>query len=214
MDNTLIIEARTSPPEKVIIWLHGLGASGDDLAPLCVYFADNIRHVLPNAPVRPVTLNNGYAMPAWYDIRGTELLDREDEAGIAQSTQLVNRWISQQLEQGFAHQQIILAGFSQGGALALHAALQYEHRLGGVVALSCYLPLARASLSNSHPTQLETPFFIAAGEQDPIVNINWSKAAYDKLKAAGYSQLTWKTYPMQHTICPAEIRDIVQWMAG
>ena len=211
MNDTLIIEAKTSTPQRVIVWLHGLGASGNDLAPLCRYFASDIRHVLPNAPIRPVTLNNGYAMPAWYDIRGTELLDREDEIGITASTEQVHGWVEQQIRQGIASKNIILAGFSQGGALALHAGLQYKNQLGGIVALSCYLPLAKA-LATAPTQQLDTPVFIAAGQADPIVNINWSKAAYDQLEKAGCRHLTWKTNPMEHAICPDEIRDIVGWV--
>lgn len=207
------------PPKKPvasIIWLHGLGARGDDLAPigselvarLPEVFA--VRHVFPQAPTRPVTINQGYAMPAWYDINGGELVNREDQIGILASEELIKGYIASEIAAGFLPQQIYLAGFSQGGAMALFTALRYPKQLGGVIALSCYLPLSRQHPPNGLHKDL--PIFMGVGTVDPVVQYSWSVMMRQLLESAGYSAIKWREYAMEHSICAEEIKDIGQWL--
>ena len=225
MNNTHILSEQQSPlviepgsnPDYAIIWLHGLGASGHDLAPLSNELSVSknlsIRHIFPHAPNRPVTLNNGYVMPAWYDIKGINLHDREDEQGILASQQYIQALILEQQTAGLNSNQVILAGFSQGGAMALYSALHYSGQLAGVIALSCYLPLA-SKLQVPLALESQTPFFFAAGQQDPIVNIQWSLHSKQALMQLGFTNLTWRDYPMEHSICLEELQDISEWLNG
>jgi len=197
-----------------VIWMHGLGADASDMAGLAKHPALArlpVRHVFIDAPVRPVTINGGMSMRAWYDIVGVTLNDREDEVGIKQSQLSINQVIAEQIKTaGFRSDQIVLAGFSQGGAMALYSALHSPLPLAGVIALSAYLPLARVC----QPTlPLQTPFFMGSGLYDPIVLPQWTKQCAQWLHLQGFTQITSTEYAMEHSICPDEIRDVTHWLS-
>jgi phospholipase/carboxylesterase len=197
--------------QACVIWMHGLGADAQDMAGLASQLpvAVAIRHVFMDAPVRPVTLNNNMPMRAWYDILGMALTDREDHQGIKQSEDLIRQVVDNQVAEGFSTEQIFLAGFSQGGAMALYTGLHTSAPLGGIIALSAYLPLAAACnvTLNSH-----TPIFLAGGLYDPIVLPMWTKQSLEFLRQQDFKDITWHEYPMEHNICAEEIRDIAQWL--
>lgn len=198
--------------QACVIWLHGLGADASDMAGLADQLMVNdvvLRHVFMDAPMRPVTLNGGVVMRAWYDILGMELVDREDKQGIEQSALLIRQVMDTQLNDGFEPGQIFLAGFSQGGAMAIHTALHTPNRLAGVIALSAYLPLAAHT-----NTILDTitPFFMGSGQFDPLVLPKWTQQSKDWLLAKGYEHLSYHLYPMEHSICFEEIKDISIWI--
>lgn len=198
--------------QACVIWMHGLGADATDMMGLSeqlLISEIDLRHVYIDAPQRPVTLNNGMIMPAWYDILGMELTDREDKEGIAQSAQLIHDVIDEQLKVGFSEQQIYLAGFSQGGAMAIHTALHYKTRLGGVIALSAYLPLAQQA---KPLLEKSTPFFMGSGQFDPLVLPMWTQQTKEWLITHGYDKITSHLYPMEHSVCYDEIKDISAWL--
>lgn len=198
--------------QACMIWMHGLGASASDMINLSDQLMTKnlaIRHVFIDAPTRPVTLNGGMIMPAWYDIYGMELLDRDDKEGIEQSAVLIRNVIEAQLLDGFIPSQIFLAGFSQGGAMAIHTALNMKARLGGVIALSAYLPLAVHTVPELDKS---TPFFLGAGHFDPLVLPIWTQQSKDWLLANGYKQLAFHSYPMEHSVCFEEIKDLSHWL--
>lgn len=197
--------------QACVIWLHGLGANANDMFGVAELLPASlpVRHVFVDAPVRTVTLNNNMSMQAWYDIVGVQLTDREDKEGIAQSETLIRKVIDNQLSDGFKHHQIYLAGFSQGSAMALVTGLRTSTPLGGIIALSGYLPLA----SECEPLlDMSTPILIAAGSFDPVVWPAWTKASFDWLQSRGFKKLTWNEYPMEHTICNEEISDLARWL--
>lgn len=199
--------------QACVIWMHGLGADASDMAGLADQLTVNdvaIRHVFIDAPMRAVTLNGGMTMRAWYDIVGLELTDRVDQPGIKQSELLIRDVIDSQLKDGFAPAQIYLAGFSQGGAMALHTALHSTGKLAGVIALSAYLPLAEASKAE---LDRQVPFFIASGKFDPLVLPIWTSGTKDWLLAQGYANVAFHQYPMEHSICFEEIKDISLWLS-
>lgn len=197
--------------EACVIWMHGLGASADDMVGLAKQLPLKVpmRHVSLNAPIRPVTLNQHMPMPAWYDIVGMKLTDREDRAGILESEQIILKAIEQQVANGFSHKQIFLAGFSQGGAMALFAALHAMPTLGGVISLSAYLPLASDC---DVKLDVKTPIFIGSGRLDPVVLPAWTAASVTWLKNKGFEHLTVHDYPMEHSVCIEEMRDIAVWL--
>ncbi|MBK7025996.1 MAG: dienelactone hydrolase family protein [Polaromonas sp.] len=210
------IEIESGPnPTAAIIWMHGLGASGDDFAAIVPELdltgCPAIRFVFPHAPVMPVTINGGYVMPAWYDIFGTELgpgaVRQEDAAGIAQSQQHIEALIANEVARGIHPSQIVIAGFSQGCAMALHTALRHPAKLAGIMALSGYLPLASTLATERSTVNASTPIFMAHGTQDPVVQINRAEMSRDVLASLGY-QVQWHTYPMPHSVHPKEIADI------
>lgn len=205
------IKEPQQPAQACVIWMHGLGADAQDMAGLATQLPVTvaIRHVFIDAPVRPVTINNHMPMRAWYDIVGMQLTDREDHVGILQSESMIRQVIDEQLEEGFVSEQIFLAGFSQGGAMALFTGLQMTIPVAGIIALSAYLPLAAAcsmSLDN------RTPIFAAGGQYDPIVLPAWTKQTVASLQSRGFQQITWHEYPMEHAICAEEIQDLAQWL--
>ena len=206
------IETNSGPiPTASVIWLHGLGASGDDFAAIVpeldLSACPPIRFVFPHAPSIPVTLNGGYVMPAWYDILGTPSERREDDAGIRRSALAIEALISRELARGVRAERIILAGFSQGCAMVLHTGLRHGQRLGGIMALSGYLPLASSmAVERSHANQ-DIPIFMAHGLSDPMIVLSRAEASRDALQALGYA-VQWHTYPMPHSVHPAEIDDI------
>ncbi|WP_298625207.1 alpha/beta hydrolase-fold protein [uncultured Legionella sp.] len=204
------------PQEKAqacVIWLHGLGADASDMMGLAEQLMIDdvaIRHVFIDAPSRPVTLNGGMVMPAWYDIIGMRLLDRQDKLGIEQSATTIRQVMDTQSDEGFLPSQIYLAGFSQGGAMALHTALHTETRLGGVIALSAYLPLA----DYTQPVlDKDTPFFMGSGQFDPLVLPEWTKQSKDWLLEKGYERIEAHQYPMEHSICFEEIKELSLWLS-
>ncbi|RCW71282.1 alpha/beta hydrolase [Pseudorhodoferax soli] len=204
------IESAPSPTAAVI-WLHGLGASGDDFAAIVPELdlsgCAPIRFVFPHAPVMPVTINNGFEMPAWYDIFAPDLVRREDAAGIGRSVLAIEALIAHEVARGIPARRIVLAGFSQGCAMTLHAGLRHPERLAGLVALSGYLPLADSLAAERHPANFGTPIFMAHGTADPVVVLPRAQEARAVLEKLGY-QVQWRTYPMPHSVHPDEIADI------
>jgi phospholipase/carboxylesterase len=208
------IEIESAPqPTTAVIWLHGLGADGNDFAGLVpeldLSACPPIRFVFPHAPSMPVTVNGGYVMPAWYDIRGTDLVSRQDDAGIRQSASAIEALIELEASRGIPYENIVLAGFSQGCAMALHTGLRFEHRS---MALSGYLPLADTFAAERHPANASTPIFMAHGSMDPVVVPARGESSRDLLSSLGYP-VQWHTYPMQHSVHPREIADIAVFLA-
>lgn len=210
---TVHVKEPSSPAKACIIWMHGLGANAADMAALADYpLLANlpVRHVFVEAPRRCVTLNGGMPMQAWYDIIDTTLTGREDKQGITTSHEHILAIIHAQIASGFGSEQIILAGFSQGGAMALYTALHCELSLAGVVALSSYLPMA----SSCQPVLVKTtPMFLAFGQYDAIVLPEWTKKSEHYLLNYGYNRLTVRQYPIQHAICLEEIEDLAAWLS-
>ena len=206
------IELESAPnPSAAVIWLHGLGADGNDFAALVPELdlegCPPIRFVFPHAPSIAVTLNGGYVMPAWYDILGANLVDRQDATGIQRSEQAVKALIENEVARGIAYHRIVLAGFSQGCAMALHTGLRLPHKLAGIIALSGYLPLADRFGNERMQANASTPVFMAHGTQDPVVVLARGENSRDALTAMGHP-VQWHTYPMQHSVHPREIADI------
>ena len=199
-----------------IIWMHGLGADAHDFEPIVPHLGLPIelglRFVFPNAPVRPVTINGGVAMRAWYDIFAMDIgARREDEAGLRESEQLVRQLIQREQERGIALDKIVLAGFSQGGAMTLQTGLRYPATLAGMLALSCYLPLHNTVAAERHVANQDTPILLAHGTFDPVVPYALGKRSMEKLQALGYA-VDWREYPMQHEVTMAEIQHIGAWL--
>ncbi len=206
------IETTSGPnPTAAVIWLHGLGADGNDFAALVPELdltgCAPIRFIFPHAPSMPVTINGGYRMPAWYDILGTETQRREDEAGIRHSALAVNALVQREIERGIAAEHIVLAGFSQGCAMVLHTGLRHPARLAGIMALSGYLPLADSLAAEHSASNRDIPIFMAHGNADPMIVIARAEASRDLLLRLGYP-VQWHSYPMQHSLHPSEIQDI------
>ena len=198
-----------------VIWLHGLGADGHDFEPivpeLLLEGGPDLRFVFPHAPARPVTINQGFVMRAWFDIHGLDRDSLQDEAGIRESADQVAELIRRENERGIATEKIVLAGFSQGGAIALHLGLRYPERLAGILALSTYLPLHASLAEEASEANRSTPLFLGHGSQDDLVGISLGEGSRDRLAALGYG-VEWKSYPMPHAVCPEEIRDIRDWL--
>ena len=198
-----------------IIWLHGLGASAEDFLPIVpqLNLPDDhaMRFVFPNAPIQPVTLNGGFPMPAWYDIYGLAGDIRQDEAGIRRTENLVQALIEKEQQRGIKAERIILAGFSQGGAMALHTGLRYPKKLGGVIALSTYLPLADLVASELHPANRDLPILMVHGTDDPVVLPEWAELSRNTLQKLDY-KIQWQTYEMAHSFCQEELILIVNWL--
>ena len=205
-----------SNPTSAVIWLHGLGADGHDFAGLVPELdlsnCPPIRFVFPHAPSMPVTVNGGYVMPAWYDILGPNLVSQQDAAGIQASERAIVALIAHEVALGIPAERIVLAGFSQGCAMALHTGLRLPQRLAGIMALSGYLPLADRLAAERHPANAQTPVFMAHGTQDPVVVIARGEASRDALAALG-QPVAWHSYPMPHSLHPQEISDISAFLA-
>jgi len=202
-------------PTGAVIWLHGLGADGHDFEPIVPQLVSPgeraLRFVFPNAPIRPVTLNAGYAMRAWYDIIALDRRTREDETGIRASQALIEALIRREQGRGIAAERIVLAGFSQGGAMALFAGARYPERLAGIMGLSCYLLLGATFDAERHGANHATPIFLAHGLQDPVVSCRLGEEAHRQLEAAG-CKVEWHAYSMPHSVCPQEVADIAAWL--
>ena len=203
-------------PRASVIWLHGLGASGHDFEALIpelgLVETHGVRFVLPHAPEQPVTINQGYVMPAWYDIVSLELTARQDEAGIRRSAVLLGTLIGAEIALGIPAERIVLAGFSQGGAVALHTALRYPQRLAGVLALSTYLPLAELVTAEMAPAQQGLPVFFGHGDRDEVVLPQTAARSRDILVELGCA-VEWHPYAMAHSVCSEELADIRDWLA-
>ena len=200
-------------PQYSIIWLHGLGADGQDFVPVVgeLNLPAAIRYIFPHAPQRPVTINGGFVMRAWYDIAHPSIDAQQDEEGIYDSQAAVEALVAQEVARGIAPGNIFLAGFSQGGAIALHTALRRSAPLGGVLALSAYLPLAETVAGEISANARQTPIFMAHGRSDPVVPYALGAASRDILLKLGYA-VEWHEYPMQHSVCEAELHDIEAWL--
>jgi len=207
------IEIETAPnPRASIIWLHGLGADGNDFAPLSdeIELPVAVRYIFPHAPMMPVSINAGYVMRAWYDISDAAIR-REDETGVRASQHLVEGLLAREKSRGTAANRIVLAGFSQGGAIALQTGLRHGERLAGIMALSTYVPLADTLAAEANPANREVPIFMAHGTADPMIAYARATASRDLLLQQGYA-LEWHEYRMQHAVCPQEIADIGVWL--
>ena len=207
------IEIETAPaPKASIIWMHGLGADGGDFAPLAgeIELPVATRYIFPHAPMMPVTVNGGYVMRAWYDISDAAIR-REDEAGVRASQALIEDLIAREKARGIRAAYIVLAGFSQGGAIALQAGLRHAERLAGIMALSTYLPIADALAAEASAANRATPIFFAHGSADPMIAPARAQASRELLQQQGYA-LEWHEYLMGHSVCPQEIDDIGAWL--
>ncbi len=210
-----VILAPAAPAAASVIWLHGLGADGHDFVPIVPELKlppeTAVRFLFPHAPVRPVTLNMGMRMRAWYDIRTLTAEGRADEAGIRESIATLGRYIAAEREAGIEARRIVVAGFSQGGAVALHGGLRQPEPLAGILALSCYLPLQAALALELAAANRATPILMCHGQFDPVLPMPLGIVARDWLRGQGYT-VDWKEYPMQHQVCQPEIRDIAGWL--
>ncbi|MFM2088657.1 MAG: hypothetical protein RLZZ237_3526 [Pseudomonadota bacterium] len=210
------IELDSAPnPTVSIIWMHGLGADGNDFVPLVKELdlrgCPGIRFIFPSAGTMPVTINNGYVMRAWYDILVSDLVRREDEAGLRASQAQIEALIAREKARGIPANRIILAGFSQGCAMALQTGLRHPEKLAGLMCLSGYLPLADKTAAERTPASLETPVFMAHGTADPVVQLPRAQQSRDLLTGLGY-QIEWHEYYMQHSLCQEEIDAIGAWL--
>lgn len=198
-----------------VIWMHGLGADAHDFEPIVPELRLpkelGVRFVFPNAPIRPVTVNGGMRMRAWYDVLSMDLPRQEDPDGVYASEQAIYQLLEREKQRGVSADRIVLAGFSQGGAMALHAALRYPDRLAGILALSCYLPLAAKLNNDRRPANQQTPIFMAHGDYDSVIPLRYGQQSAELLKTLGYS-VEWQDYSMGHEVCWEEIRDVANWL--
>ena len=207
------IEIATGPaPSASVIWMHGLGADGNDFAPLAdeIELPIGVRYIFPHAPMMPVSINGGYVMRAWYDISDAAIR-REDEAGVRASQAAIEQLIAAEVARGIPASRIVLAGFSQGGAVAFQTGLRHPQRLAGIMALSTYLPLAGTVEDERSAANRDLPVFMAHGSVDPVISISRAQQSRKMLEALGYP-LEWHEYPMPHSVCPQEITDISDWL--
>jgi phospholipase/carboxylesterase len=209
------IQIETGPnPTAAVIWMHGLGADGGDFVPIVremdLSGCPAIRFIFPHAPTMPVSINNGYVMPAWYDLLGVDLVSRQDEAGLRKSQASIEQLIAQEKSRGIATDRIVLAGFSQGCAMTLQVGLRQPEKLAGLLCLSGYVPIHTTVPAERHSSNQETPIFMAHGRADPVVPFDRAQNSREFLTSLGYS-VEWHEYPMQHSVCPEEINDIGKW---
>ena len=202
-------------PRFAVIWLHGLGADGNDFVPIVPELVakdwPSIRFVFPHAPKRPVTVNMGMSMRAWYDITGMEIAQKQDEAGIRESIAHLDALIAREIERGIPARCIFLAGFSQGAAMVLSGGLRHTESLAGIIALSGYLPLEKQLAEERSPANAHVPLFIGHGSVDPVVPQTLGMLTRDHLRTLGYT-VDWHSYPMAHQVCAEEINDLRDWI--
>jgi phospholipase/carboxylesterase len=211
------VELEVGPrPDAAVIWLHGLGADGNDFVPIVEEMrlppSLSIRFVFPHAPIRPVTLNNGFRMRAWYDIAPGDITNRADCVGVRASQAQVETLMAREIARGVAARRIVLAGFSQGGVIALHTGVRHAERLAGIVALSTYVVLPDMLEAEASAANRDVPIFMAHGTADPMVRLEWGEAGRRVLVAAGYP-VEWHTYPMPHSLVWEEIEAISAFLA-
>jgi phospholipase/carboxylesterase len=213
-EHEVTLEPR-APAVASVVLLHGLGADGTDFVPIVGELrlpdAAAVRFVFPHAPLRPVTVNAGYVMRAWYDIKSFTSEGRADEAGLAESMGRVNRCVRHEIERGVAASRIVLAGFSQGGAVALAAGLRFPERLAGILALSAYLPFPQTLAAEASVANADVPILMCHGRLDPVVHVTLGQEARDVLTGLRYP-IEWHEYPMQHEVCAAEIAEVGRWL--
>jgi phospholipase/carboxylesterase len=206
-----------APAVASVILLHGLGADGWDFVPIVseLRLPDTlpVRFVFPHAPQRPLTVNNGYVMRAWYDIKSFTPEGRADAAGLVESARRIDDYLHKEIALGVPASRLVLAGFSQGGAVALHAGLRFTERLAGLVALSCYLPFPSSLAAEKSAANLDVPILMCHGRTDPVVHVGMGLEARDALKAQGYA-VEWHEYPMQHEVCAEELAEVARWLKG
>ena len=207
----------STPARSSIIWLHGLGADGHDFEPIVpeLGLAEDlaVRFIFPHAPERAVTINGGMVMRAWYDILGLDIRRDEDIEGLRASETQVRTLVEREVSRGVSEERIVLAGFSQGGAIALQAGVRHPRRLAGIMALSTYLTLPEQLESEADPANGDCPIFMAHGTHDPVVPYEGGQLSRQALEAQGY-EIEWREYPMQHSVCAEEIADISSWLTG
>jgi len=210
------IEIETGPaPRAAVLWMHGLGADGHDFEPIVpeLELPDSlpVRFVFPHAPMRPVTINAGTVMRAWYDVAGQGGTRREDEQGVRASQRAIEALIEREKKRGLTAGQIVLAGFSQGGAMALQTGLRHPERLAGLLVLSSFLPLPDTLATEASPANRDVPIFMAHGTHDPLIPVSRARGSRDRLLALGY-RVQWREYPMGHAVCAEEIADLSAWL--
>ena len=210
------LEIETAPnPDAAVVWMHGLGADGHDFEPIVPELrlpaTTRIRFVFPHAPLRPVTINQGHVMRAWYDVRALAGVRREDEAGVRQSARQIEALLARERQRGIAPRRIVIAGFSQGGAMALHVGLRYADRLAGILALSCYLPLSNTLPTEASPANRDVPIFWAHGLHDPMIPQAMAEQGREQIAELGY-QIDWHQYPIPHSVSAEEIADVARWL--
>ena len=215
MTDTIELTHGASNPTHAIIWLHGLGATADDFVPVVPYLglseAPSIRFIFPQAPDRPITVNGGYVMPGWYDIKGPDLSDKEDLQGMTESQKTLEALITEQVSKGVPSENILLVGFSQGGAVAYYTGVRSSQKIAGILALSTYLPFLDNTEVEHSGVNLSAPMMAMHGKMDPVVPLAAGKLAVDGLTAMGYS-VEWKEYPMEHTVIPEQLPEIGAWI--
>jgi len=211
-----VLELTTHPsPNASVIWLHGLGADGHDFVPIVkeLHLPQSmaVRFIFPHAPMQPVSINNGMVMRAWYDIATENLERKPDNQGVLQSTQAINELIADEVARGIAANRIILVGFSQGGAIALTAGTRHPETLGGIMALSTYLPMPEELATKASRANQQIPILMVHGEQDSVIPMAMAKASFGALIAQGYA-VQWQQYPMAHSVCGEEMGVISEWL--
>lgn len=211
---TKTLNATTGPIRHTVIWLHGLGADGHDfvdILPLITPDDRAVRYILPHAPMQPITINNYQLTRAWFDIYDLGRMTQEDELGIRRTQLQLNALIQQQIDAGIPATRIVLAGFSQGGAMALFCGLRFPHRLAGILGLSTFLPLQEQLQHEYHAAQSNTPILMMHGETDPLIPIHFAQSCYHTMRAV-HTPIEWKTYPMSHEICMPQLQQIKDWL--
>ncbi len=214
-EDSVVIETGVHAPDASVIWLHGLGADGHDFEPIVPELkldpGLNIRFIFPHAPMMPVTINQGFVMRAWFDIRTADIGAEPDEKGIRASAEILSELVDAEIGAGIASERIVVAGFSQGGAIALHAGLSYYRRLAGIVALSTFLPLAETLADDKTVANANIPIFLAHGSADPVVPVDLGRRSKKALEDAGYD-VEWHEYKnMPHSVSQQEIVDLAEW---
>jgi len=215
-DNPIEVTIGSDAPKYCVIWLHGLGAEGHDFEAIVDQFdlpsSLSIRFIFPHAPMQAVTINQGFVMRSWYDIRSQDICSEQDEEGIQASQKIVDNLIEQQIKLGINSKNIVLAGFSQGGVVVLQAALRSKHQLGGVMALSTYLALEHSLKAEKTEVNQQIPIFLAHGDTDPVIDIKWAHKTHSHLIREKYS-IDWHEYNgMPHSVSAQEIADISHWL--
>lgn len=214
-DQTIEVIHGQGTPTHAVIWLHGLGASSNDFPPVVPYLGLSASHVIrfifPQAPDRPITINNGMVMPGWYDIKGMDLVDKEDRPGMTESQHTLEALIQQQVDKGVASENIVIAGFSQGGAVAYYTGLRSQHKLAGIMALSTYLPFQQQAKAEHNEKNKQTPILAMHGLMDPVVPLAIGKQSAELVAGLGY-KVEWKAYQMEHNVIPEQLTDIGEWL--
>ncbi len=214
-EHEVVLEPAAGDADAAVIWLHGLGADGYDFVPLVPELGlpaeARVRFVFPHAAVRPVTINGGYAMRAWYDIRDLTPEGRDDEAGFSEARERIEACLAAEQARGIASSRIVLAGFSQGGAVALHVGLRHGAPLAGIIALSSYLPLRARVIAELSPANRNVPVLMCHGSDDNVVLPRFGEMSRDLLRELGLP-VQWHSYPMAHSVCAPQVRDIAKWL--